>query len=281
MKPVERRAARGLRHPTWTTPSRTSTSWAAASGPRGGRPADDARRRHPARAAVPHVRDRGDGGGLNARRRGVRSPRGAFGLYETGGDRDGRVTGPMRRAERLFRLVNEMRSRRISRARELASALEVSVGTIYREHRASPGVGPSDRRRGRRGDTSCSPGFDLPNVAFTHDPARRAGPWALSPSSERTGRRRFLRHRREGSPAPSSQGRALPPPPRSGKRARRMPPFYSASSPGGRRRPTTALVRRAIREQRGRWGDRPTRTGGRQHPRAGGCARWWLGLAEG
>lgn len=74
----------------------------------------------------------------------------------------------MRRAERLFRLVNEMRSRRISRACELAAALEVSVSTIYRDiaHLQASGL-PIDGEAGV--GYLLRPGFDLPNVAFTND----------------------------------------------------------------------------------------------------------------
>ncbi len=74
----------------------------------------------------------------------------------------------MRRAERLFRLVNEMRARDLCRADDLAHQLEVSVRTIYRDIAhlqgsglpidGAPGVGYLLRR-----------GFDLPNVTFTHD----------------------------------------------------------------------------------------------------------------
>ena len=39
----------------------------------------------------------------------------------------------MRRAERLFRLVQELRSRDISRAVDLADYFEISVRTIYRD----------------------------------------------------------------------------------------------------------------------------------------------------
>lgn len=74
----------------------------------------------------------------------------------------------MRRAERLFRLVNEMRSRRVSRACDLAAALEVSVSTIYRDiaHLQASGL-PIDGEAGV--GYILRPGFDLPNVAFTHD----------------------------------------------------------------------------------------------------------------
>jgi predicted DNA-binding transcriptional regulator YafY len=74
----------------------------------------------------------------------------------------------MRRAERLFRLVNEMRARDVCRADDLASHLEVSVRTVYRDIAHLQGSGlPIDGEPGvgyllRRG-------FDLPNVTFTHD----------------------------------------------------------------------------------------------------------------
>lgn len=74
----------------------------------------------------------------------------------------------MRRAERLFRLVNEMRSRRVGRAFELAAALEVSVSTIYRDiaHLQASGL-PIEGEAGV--GYILRPGFGLPNVAFTHD----------------------------------------------------------------------------------------------------------------
>jgi predicted DNA-binding transcriptional regulator YafY len=74
----------------------------------------------------------------------------------------------MRRAERLFRLVNEMRAQGLCRADDLARHLEVSVRTIYRDIAHLQGAGlPIDGAPGvgyllRRG-------FDLPNVTFTHD----------------------------------------------------------------------------------------------------------------
>lgn len=74
----------------------------------------------------------------------------------------------MRRAERLFRLVNEMRTRRVSRANELAEYFEVSVSTIYRDiaHLQASGL-PIEGEAGV--GYLLRPGFDLPNVTFTHD----------------------------------------------------------------------------------------------------------------
>ncbi len=74
----------------------------------------------------------------------------------------------MRRAERLFRLVNEMRARGVSRAEELAAHFEVSVSTIRRDiaHLQASGL-PIDGEAGV--GYLLRPGFDLPNVTFTHD----------------------------------------------------------------------------------------------------------------
>jgi predicted DNA-binding transcriptional regulator YafY len=75
---------------------------------------------------------------------------------------------PIRRAERLFRLVNEMRTRGISRADELAAHLEVSVRTIYRDIRHLQASGlPIEGEAGV--GYLLRPGFDLPSVTFTYD----------------------------------------------------------------------------------------------------------------
>ena len=76
--------------------------------------------------------------------------------------------GLMRRAERLFRLVNEMRTRRVCRADELAHVLQVSVRTIYRDIAHLQGSGmPIDGEAGV--GYLLRPGFELPNVTFTFD----------------------------------------------------------------------------------------------------------------
>lgn len=74
----------------------------------------------------------------------------------------------MRRAERLYRLVDELRARRVTRADDLASVLEVSPRTIYRDiaHLQASGL-PIDGEAGV--GYLLSPGFDLPPVTFTHD----------------------------------------------------------------------------------------------------------------
>lgn len=72
----------------------------------------------------------------------------------------------MRRADRLFRLVQQLRRRRVSTAAQLATALEVSVRTVYRDLRdlslsgvpvrGEPGVG-----------YALGKGFDVPPLMFT------------------------------------------------------------------------------------------------------------------
>jgi predicted DNA-binding transcriptional regulator YafY len=73
----------------------------------------------------------------------------------------------MRRAERLFRLVNEMRARGINRADDLALSFEVSVRTIYRDigHLQASGL-PIEGEAGV--GYLLRPGFDLPSVTFTY-----------------------------------------------------------------------------------------------------------------
>jgi predicted DNA-binding transcriptional regulator YafY len=74
----------------------------------------------------------------------------------------------MRRAERLFRLVNEMRTRSVSRAEDLAAQFEVSIRTIYRDIAHLQGSGlPIEGEAGV--GYLLRPGFDLPPVTFTND----------------------------------------------------------------------------------------------------------------
>lgn len=74
----------------------------------------------------------------------------------------------MRRAERLFRLVNELRSRGVSRAEDLAKHFELSVRTIYRDIAHLQGSGlPIEGEAGV--GYLLRPGFDLPAMTFTFD----------------------------------------------------------------------------------------------------------------
>ena len=72
----------------------------------------------------------------------------------------------MRRAERLFRLVRELRSRSVSRAEDLAAYFEISVRTVYRDiaHLQASGL-PIDGEAGV--GYILRPGFDLPAMTFT------------------------------------------------------------------------------------------------------------------
>lgn len=64
--------------------------------------------------------------------------------------------------------MNEMRTRSVSRADDLAAHFEVSVRTIYRDiaHLQASGL-PIEGESGV--GYLLRPGFDLPNVTFTHD----------------------------------------------------------------------------------------------------------------
>lgn len=74
----------------------------------------------------------------------------------------------MRRAERLFRLVRELRSRGVSRAEDLAAYFEISVRTVYRDiaHLQASGL-PIDGEAGV--GYILRPGFDLPAMTFTYE----------------------------------------------------------------------------------------------------------------
>ena len=74
----------------------------------------------------------------------------------------------MRRAERLFRLVQELRSRSVSRADDLAAYFEISVRTVYRDiaHLQASGL-PIDGEAGV--GYILRPGFDLPAMTFTFE----------------------------------------------------------------------------------------------------------------
>jgi len=74
----------------------------------------------------------------------------------------------MRRAERLFRIINEMRTRDVIRGCELAAQFEVSLSTIYRDiaHLQASGL-PIEGEAGI--GYLLRSGLDLPNMTFTHD----------------------------------------------------------------------------------------------------------------
>lgn len=74
----------------------------------------------------------------------------------------------MRRAERLFRLVSELRRRGVCRAQDLADYFEISVRTVYRDIGHLQGSGlPIEGEAGV--GYLLRPGFDLPAMTFTHE----------------------------------------------------------------------------------------------------------------
>ena len=74
----------------------------------------------------------------------------------------------MRRAERLFQIVQIIRSRKLTTARFLAEQLEVSERTIYRciQDLLIAGI-PVEGEAGA--GYRLMPGFDFPPLMFTED----------------------------------------------------------------------------------------------------------------
>lgn len=145
----------------------------------------------------------------------------------------------MRRAERLFRLVNEMRARGVSRAEDLAAHFEVSVRTIYRDIAHLQGSGlPIEGEAGI--GYLLRPGFDLPSLTFTFD---QVDALAIGLSFvESTGDPALAEAAREvrakiqaGLPQPESRKLADAP--------------YFSFRKGGRAPPRAKLLRIAIRQK--------------------------------
>ncbi len=144
----------------------------------------------------------------------------------------------MRRAERLFRPINKMRARGISRAHELAEHFEVRISTIYRAigYLQTSGL-PTEGEAG----VGCllRPGFDLPNVTFTHDQVdalavdlsfvESAGDPVLA-----TAAREMRAEIQAGMPQPEEHKLA-------------DVPYFNLQ--GGNATPNLALLRRAIRQR--------------------------------
>lgn len=146
----------------------------------------------------------------------------------------------MRRAERLFRLVHELRSRPVARAEDLAQALEVSPRTVYRDIAHLQGSGlPIEGEAGV--GYLLRPGFDLPQVAFTHDQiaALAAGLSFVEQSGDSdlaTAAREVRAKLQAGMP-------------QSGTRALTDAPFFAVPR-RAKALPHTAALRRAIRQRR-------------------------------
>ena len=76
--------------------------------------------------------------------------------------------GPMRRADRLFMIVDKLRSGRLTTAAGLAEALEVSERTIYRDIAELIGAGvPIEGAAGL--GYMMRAGYDLPPMMFTEE----------------------------------------------------------------------------------------------------------------
>ncbi len=145
----------------------------------------------------------------------------------------------MRRAERLFRLVSELRARGVCRAEDLASYFEISVRTIYRDIAHLQGSGlPIEGEAGV--GYILRPGFDLPAMTFTFEQLDAlamglsfvavAGDTALSEAA------REVRGKIQAS---------LPDP---DKRKLENAPLF-ASRRDGPAAPSMKIIRRAIRER--------------------------------
>ena len=145
----------------------------------------------------------------------------------------------MRRAERLFRLVNELRARNVSRAEDLAAYFEISTRTIYRDiaHLQASGL-PIEGQAGV--GYLLRPGFDLPAFTFTFEQldalaiglafVEAAGDTSLSQAAQE------VRAKLQAS---------LPEP---DKRKLENAPLF-ASRLAGRAAPIMKIIRRAIRER--------------------------------
>lgn len=146
----------------------------------------------------------------------------------------------MRRAERLFRIVNEMRTREVIRACDLATIFDISLSTVYRDiaHLQASGL-PIDGEAGV--GYLLRPGFDLPNVAFTNDQIDALAVGLAF--AERTGDPVLATAAREVR----AKLQAIMPDPRQRKLA--DAPFFSLHAKGVAG-PHAATLRGAIRAQR-------------------------------
>lgn len=145
----------------------------------------------------------------------------------------------MRRAERLFRLVNELRSRGVCRAEDLACHFEISVRTVYRDIAHLQGSGlPIEGEAGV--GYLLRPGFDLPAMTFTFE---QLDALAMGLSFvEVAGDRALAEAARE---VRAKIQTALPEP---DKRKLEQAPLF-ASRRDGRAAPSMKIIRRAIRER--------------------------------
>lgn len=146
----------------------------------------------------------------------------------------------MRRAERLFRLVAELRAREVSRAEDLAAALEVSIRTVYRDISHLQGSGlPIEGEAGV--GYLLRPGFNLPAMTFTFE---QLDALALGLSFVEVAGDRSLSQ--AAAEVRAKLQASLPKPDR---RTLETAPLF-ASRRDGRAAPITRIVRHAIRAKR-------------------------------
>lgn len=144
----------------------------------------------------------------------------------------------MRRAERLFRLVGELRARGVSRAEDLARRFEISVRTVYRDiaHLQASGL-PIEGEAGV--GYLLRPGFDLPAMTFTFEQLD-----ALATGLSFVEAAGDISLAQAAAEVRAKLQAALPDP---DKRKLENAPFF-ASRRDGRAAPFARVVRRAIRE---------------------------------
>src|ERR1035438_8381116 len=82
--------------------------------------------------------------------------------------RGARYAGNMRRAGRLFQIVQYLRARRLTTAAQLAGWLQISERTVYRDIRDLSLSGVPVQGEAGMG-YRLSPGFDLTPIMFTPD----------------------------------------------------------------------------------------------------------------
>lgn len=146
----------------------------------------------------------------------------------------------MRRAERLFRLVHELRTRRVSRAEDLAAYFEVSARTVYRDIAHLQGSGlPIEGEPGV--GYILRPGFDLPAMTFTFE---QLDALAIGLSFVEAAGDRSL-----ADAATEVRAKLQASLPESDQRKLQDAPYF-ASRRSGRAPPSAAIVRRAIRQSR-------------------------------
>ena len=188
----------------------------------------------------------------------------------------------MRRADRLFEIVQSLRGDRLVTAQALADKLEVSVRTIYRDVRDLQTAGvPIDGEAGV--GYLLRPGFQLPPLMFTLAEiealivgARMVEAWA-GRALAGVGRRGAGQDRRGGAAGAHAARRARARSSRRASGSTRRARHSSTFSPGHRRAAEDALRlsrrgRRRTERPSGRWRCISGAASGRSRPGASSAA---------